>query len=613
MSSQGKPLVTVIVPTYGNRAHRLQCALGSIYAQEGAGEIFDMEVVVVDNASSGPTGEVIQRFPGTRYVRFEDNRGPAVARNAGIRDARGKYIAFLDDDDLWLPHKLRFQVPALESDAEVRVAYGQIVQVYKDSTAIWPRADEGPRGWIFWGLLLGNVVHIATVLVPRQAFETAGYFDETLAALSDDNLWVRFAFHFPFTFVPSPVALYLRSPEGVFSTGFASGAVERSTQATLERAFAMVTGTDDDVEALRQQAFARAALRLADGLEDAGEVERATSQLSKALQEFPWVAGDEWARPRIQRLMRKIALGSGSAMATTQTFCAEVLTGVQRVPRSQQRAVRRLVGDIWADVAVHLAKNQSPSDAVRAAVKALFYNPSTRKRKRPLRMIAKAVLGIGTPLGRSRIRHAEGGPPRVRLARPQDAPALARLHIHSLPEGFLSSLGERFLRVFYAALATDKGAITLVADGDEGVVGFAAGVTSVGDFYRRFFARRAIPAAIAAAHHLWHPRMLSRAWETARYARDTGDYPEAELISIGIADSRRGRGLGRQLLEGVLEGLREKGVQEVRVMVGADNDPANEFYSRMGFRALGRIPVHRGQLSNLWVTSCRSSQHSSSA
>jgi glycosyltransferase involved in cell wall biosynthesis/ribosomal protein S18 acetylase RimI-like enzyme len=211
------------------------------------------------------------------------------------------------------------------------------------------------------------------------------------------------------------------------------------------------------------------------------------------------------------------------------------------------------------------------------------------------------------------IRHAEAGPPRVRLARPQDAPALARLHIHSLPEGFLSSLGERFLRVFYAALARDKGAITLVADGDEGVIGFAAGVASVGDFYRRFFVRRAIPAAIAAAHHLWHPKMLSRAWETARYARDTGDYPEAELISIGIADSRRGRGLGRQLLEGVLEGLREKGVREVRVMVGADNDPANEFYSRMGFRALGSIPVHRGQLSNLWVTSCLSSQHSSSA
>jgi glycosyltransferase involved in cell wall biosynthesis/ribosomal protein S18 acetylase RimI-like enzyme len=210
------------------------------------------------------------------------------------------------------------------------------------------------------------------------------------------------------------------------------------------------------------------------------------------------------------------------------------------------------------------------------------------------------------------IRHAEAGPPRVRLARPQDAPALAQLHIHSLPDGFLSSLGERFLRVFYAALARDKGAITLVADGDEGVVGFAAGAASVGDFYRRFFVRRAIPAAIAAGHHLWRPRMLSRAWETARYAGDTGDYPEAELISIGIADSRRGRGLGRQLLEGVLEGLREKGVQEVRVMVGADNESANEFYLRMGFRALGKIAVHRGQLSNLLVTSCHFSQHSSS-
>lgn len=98
-----KPLVSAIIPTH-NRATLLAEALASVYAQEGKGEEFDLEVIVVDDASSDATPEVVKRFDA-RYLRFDSNRGLSAARNAGIAASTG--ASFLDDDDLWTPRRLR--------------------------------------------------------------------------------------------------------------------------------------------------------------------------------------------------------------------------------------------------------------------------------------------------------------------------------------------------------------------------------------------------------------------------------------------------------------------------------------------------------------------------
>src|SRR4051794_27263733 len=123
-----RPRVSAVIPTSADRAHRLQAALASAWAQEGLGELFDQEVIVVDDASSGPTEEIVGRFPGTRRIRLDAPSGPSVARNAGIAEATGDYLAFLDDDDLWLPYKFSTQVAALERASETEVAYGQRFQ-----------------------------------------------------------------------------------------------------------------------------------------------------------------------------------------------------------------------------------------------------------------------------------------------------------------------------------------------------------------------------------------------------------------------------------------------------------------------------------------------------
>ena len=115
-----RPLVSAIIPTH-NRAHCLSRAVDSIYAQEGLGEHFDIEIIVVDDASSDSTTEVVRRYSGVRYIRQPERRGVSAALNAGLRASTGCCIVFLDDDDVWLPHKLRVQVLQLEAHIDVGV------------------------------------------------------------------------------------------------------------------------------------------------------------------------------------------------------------------------------------------------------------------------------------------------------------------------------------------------------------------------------------------------------------------------------------------------------------------------------------------------------------
>jgi glycosyltransferase involved in cell wall biosynthesis len=131
-----RPLVSVVIPTF-NRVATLREALDSVYSQEAIGDVFDLEVIVADDASTDTTADVARDYP-LRYVRLEKNAGASAARNAGIRASRGTYIAMLDDDDLWMPHRLRAHVPQLEMRPDVRVVYGQVLVKGDGPDSLWP-------------------------------------------------------------------------------------------------------------------------------------------------------------------------------------------------------------------------------------------------------------------------------------------------------------------------------------------------------------------------------------------------------------------------------------------------------------------------------------------
>lgn len=223
------------------------------------------------------------------------------------------------------------------------------------------------------------------------------------------------------------------------------------------------------------------------------------------------------------------------------------------------------------------------------------------------RRVADIVVASSRDLLRRRgLPTGEVGPVRVRRARVSDAPALARIHREALPAAFLPTLGDRFLRRLYRALATDRAAVALVAENGEGVIGFATGVPSVGGFYKRFFVRHGIQAAIAATPRALRPEVVRRARETVRYPDGTGSLPDAELLSIAVDPERRSSGIGAELARGIVSGLARSGADRIKVVVGADNTGANRFYERLGFEHAARVALHGGAESNVWVIRCDS-------
>lgn len=125
--------------------------------------------------------------------------------------------------------------------------------------------------------------------------------------------------------------------------------------------------------------------------------------------------------------------------------------------------------------------------------------------------------------------------------------------------------------------------------------------------YRRFLARRGLQGAVLAVPKLLRPGTLKRVLETRAYPGNVTDLPEAELLSIAVEGDARSKGLGSKLASALLEEMASRGASEVKVVVGADNRGANDFYRRVGFAHVATLEVHAGTTSNVWVIRCRSS------
>ncbi len=187
-----------------------------------------------------------------------------------------------------------------------------------------------------------------------------------------------------------------------------------------------------------------------------------------------------------------------------------------------------------------------------------------------------------------------------RAARPDDAPTLARLHADAMSTGFLPTLGHGFLTRLYTALISWPDAVVLVAASPNEPVGFVAGVADTGAFYKHFIRKHGARAALAAGWRLARPATLTRAVETLRYDGGAVD-ADAELLALAVADTARRQGLGMSLGTRFLEQMRQRGVDRIRVVVGADNDAAVSLYARLGFTEAAEVEVHEGTRSKLML------------
>ncbi len=185
------PTVSVIIPTY-NRAHLIREALESVFSQTYR----DYEVIVVDDGSTDNTREILASYRDRIHIVWQENQGISAARNRGILLARGKYLAFLDSDDRWLPEKLERQVSYLDQNSYMGLVSSHLwrYEIGKEK-----ERERVPRsiGRSFGELVTGpNFIDTSTVVIRKRCIEVVGNFDESMPAAEDWELWVRIAKRF---------------------------------------------------------------------------------------------------------------------------------------------------------------------------------------------------------------------------------------------------------------------------------------------------------------------------------------------------------------------------------------------------------------------------------
>ncbi len=206
------PKVSVIIPTY-NCAQYISEAMESALAQSYQ----DFEILIIDDGSTDNIKDVIKgyldNFPNkVRYI-FQENHGLANARNTGIQNAKGEFIALLDADDRWLPDRLEIGVREIEADPTVGLVHANITFMTEEWKSIrTPRRNkEFLSGYIFEHIFLRHAdISCPTILFRKECCRQVGVFDENLTRLGceDRDLWLRIAQKYRFQYVDKILAHY---------------------------------------------------------------------------------------------------------------------------------------------------------------------------------------------------------------------------------------------------------------------------------------------------------------------------------------------------------------------------------------------------------------------
>lgn len=198
------PLVSVVIASY-NMANYLPLAIRSALDQTYP----NVEVLVIDDGSTDETGAIVKPMLADtrlRYIHLQ-HAGQASAKNHGVRESRGGFVAFLDADDYWHAGKLERQMRLFDRPS-VGVVYSRVT--YVDEYGVEHGASDNAlsRGRICGPLLITNFIAFGTTVVRRECFERLGSFDETFRMGVDYDLWLRFSTQYEFDYLDDPLLYY---------------------------------------------------------------------------------------------------------------------------------------------------------------------------------------------------------------------------------------------------------------------------------------------------------------------------------------------------------------------------------------------------------------------
>lgn len=259
------PKVSVIIPTY-NRLWALPEAIKSVLDQTFS----SFELIIVDDGSTDGTEKwVKEKCPSAKYIKKE-NGGVSSARNRGIEKSRGRYIAFLDSDDRWLPEKLERQIKVMDSGHAV---------CYTDEIWIRNRKRVNPRlkhkkyaGDIFLKSLPLVIISPSSVMIESDIFDEIGLFDEELLACEDYDLWLRLTSRYPVYFVDEPLIIKYGGHDDQLSKKY--WGLDTFRIYALEKILSDNLTDDDRIEAVIREIIKKARIILK-GAENRGNKELA--------------------------------------------------------------------------------------------------------------------------------------------------------------------------------------------------------------------------------------------------------------------------------------------------------------------------------------------------
>ena len=196
------PLVSVIIPTY-NRAWTLKDAVDSVLLQDYP----NIELVVIDDGSEDNTQELLETYKNEITVLRQENKGVSAARNKGIRQSRGEFIALLDSDDAWDKRKISCQMEFFKDHPEALICQTQEIWI-RNGKKVNPKVKhKKPSGMIFEPSLDLCLVSPSAVMMKRQLFDMKGYFNENFLVCEDYDLWLRVSSTLPVFLIDKPYTI----------------------------------------------------------------------------------------------------------------------------------------------------------------------------------------------------------------------------------------------------------------------------------------------------------------------------------------------------------------------------------------------------------------------
>ncbi len=192
--------ISVIIPTY-NRRGTLSRALDSVLAQTYPAH----EIIVIDDGSTdGSAAWIRDQYPQIILLE-QENQGVSAARNHGINESTGHWLAFLDSDDAWLPEKLELQIEALNSKPDIRLCHTEEIWIRNGRRVNQMKKHQKSGGWIYERCLELCCISPSSALLKRELLDELGNFDESLPACEDYDLWLRVCAREPVLYLETPL------------------------------------------------------------------------------------------------------------------------------------------------------------------------------------------------------------------------------------------------------------------------------------------------------------------------------------------------------------------------------------------------------------------------